>query len=70
MDELNEINKTDRIYYYEPKSIVNYSSVNFTNKKVRKHHISSSVNKDNHFSIFNFSLNNNITKNLFNNLKN
>ena len=42
LDEINEINKN----YYDPKSIVNYSSVNLTNKKERKYQ-SLSVSKNN-----------------------
>ena len=63
--ELNELNEEDKIYYYEPQSIVNYSSVNFTNKRNRKH-FSFSVFKENKMSHSPFSNPiTDISKNLF-----
>ena len=63
--ELNELNEEDKIHYYEPQSIVNYSSANFTNKRNRKH-FSFSVWKEKKIlhSPFN-SLIIDISKNLF-----
>ncbi len=68
LEEIDELNKANKAYYYEPKSIVNYSTVNFTNKKNRKFQ-SFSVSKENKLAnnIFINSLNNTINKNLFQN---
>jgi hypothetical protein len=69
LDEIDELNEKDNIYYYEPKSIVNYSSVNFTNKKYNRKYQSLSVSKENKLSnnIFSKTINNSINKkNLFN----
>ena len=65
-DLLNELNETDSIYYYDPKSIVNYSSINFTNRKNKKHQ-SLSVSKNSNIitSRFNQTFNNTEKKNLF-----
>jgi hypothetical protein len=63
--DLNELNEEDKLYYYEPQSIVNYSSANFTNKRNRKH-FSFSVWKENKMSNLPFSsLITDINKNLF-----
>ena len=68
LDEIDELNENDKIYYYEPKSIVNYSSVNFTNKKDNRKYQSLSVSKENKLSnnMFNKTLNTIVNKNLFN----
>ena len=67
LDEIDELNEANKVYYYDPKSIVNYSTVNFTNKKNRKYQ-SLSVSKEKLVNnIFNNSLNNMINKNLFKN---
>jgi hypothetical protein len=48
--EFNEFNENEEIYYYEPKhqpqSIVNYSLLNFTNKKKNKKNLSLSYQKE------------------------
>ena len=70
-NDLNEFNENEEIYYYEPQSIVNYSSSNFINKKKIKKNLSLSVQKEkknNLESRFNSLLNstiNTINKNLF-----
>ena len=52
--EFNEFNENEEIYYYEPKhqpqSIVNYSLLNFTNKKKNKKILSYSYQKENNKS--------------------
>ena len=63
--DLNELNEEDKLYYYEPQSIVNYSSVKFTNKINRKH-FSFSVLKGNKIPHLPFnSPITDISKNLF-----
>ena len=64
--EINELNDTDEANYYEPKSIVNYSIFNFTNKKNRRHQ-SLSVSKETKmsYSPFHNSPKASINKNLF-----
>jgi hypothetical protein len=70
---LKEVNETDDIYYYDPKSIVNYSSANFTNKRNNnnKKYQSLSVSKNNiadsskYNNTFNKTINKSINRSLF-----
>ena len=70
-NELDEFNEDDEIYYYEPQSIVNYCSSNFTNKNNNRNKKiqSLSVKKENNTeSRFNNLLNSTIktlNQNLF-----
>lgn len=71
---LKEVNETDDIYYYDPKSIVNYSSVNFINKKnSNKKYQSLSVSKNNNNKVdskYNNTFNKTVNRSLFSNNNN
>jgi hypothetical protein len=66
-NELNELEERDKVYYYDPKSMMNHPFINFTNQKNNKHQ-SHSVSKGNKISNPKFSNSLNVIQNnnLFN----
>ena len=66
-NELNELEEKDKVYYYEPQSMMNHPFINFTNQKNNKHQ-SHSVSKENKISHPKFSNSLNVIQknNLFN----